>query len=120
MINDITQQLTLQAIAKVCHQANKAWCEAQGDDSQLDWDNAPEWQRSSAIYGVAFALCNPDAGDSAMHDSWADQKVAEGWVYGAEKNVDLKTHPCLVPFYQLPQHQQKKDRLFRSIVNALK
>ena len=34
-------------VARVCHQANKALCDAYGDMSQPDWDDAPEWQRGS-------------------------------------------------------------------------
>lgn len=108
------------AIAKVCHQANKAWCESQGDLSQPDWADAPEWQTQSAIAGVVFRIGNPDAGPDAMHNSWSAEKVADGWVYGEVKDAEKKTHPCLVPFDQLPEFQQKKDRLFSVIVDALK
>ena len=30
---------------------NRAYCAALGDTSQLPWDQAPEWQRQSAING---------------------------------------------------------------------
>jgi hypothetical protein len=110
----------LIGIAKVCHQANKAWCESQGDLSQPDWADAPEWQVQSAINGVKFRLENPDAGPDAMHNSWSAEKVSQGWVYGEVKDAEKKTHPCLVPFDQLPLFQQKKDKLFSVIVDALK
>lgn len=106
-------------IARVCHEANKGWCEANGDHSQLPWDQAPEWQRTSCILGVEFALAHPDAGDSAQHDNWSRQKVQDGWTYGPVKDPAAKTHPCLVPFEELPPEQQAKDRLFRAIVLAL-
>ena len=32
-------------IARVAHQVNKAYCEALGDTSQPDWENAPDWQK---------------------------------------------------------------------------
>lgn len=110
----------IEPIARICHEANRAWCEFNGDDSQPSWGDAPDWQRESAINGVAFHLANPDAGDSASHDNWTDEKHAAGWVYGPEKNPDATppTHPCLVPFDQLPREQQFKDRLFRTIVHA--
>jgi hypothetical protein len=106
-------------IARVTHEANRAWCEANGDTSQPAWGDAPEWQRNSAIAGVRFHLANPDAGPSASHDEWMRHKLAEGWTYGPEKKPDLKQHPCMVPFDQLPPQQQAKDRLFRAIVHAL-
>ena len=113
-------EVNVMQIAVVCHQANKAWCEANEDYSQKDWEQAEDWQRDSAIKGVEFAIANPDAGDSAQHDAWSAEKVADGWVFGDVKDPVKKTHPCLVPFEQLPEFQQKKDRLFRAIVNSLK
>jgi hypothetical protein len=110
----------LTPIAKVCHQANKAWCELNNDFSQKDWDEAEDWQRSSAITGVAFRQNNPDAGHDAQHNSWMKQKVDEGWVYGETKDAEAKTHPCIVPFDQLPDFQKKKDALFCAIADALK
>ena len=110
----------LIGIAKVCHQANKTWCEANGDESQPDWGDAPDWQIQSAIAGVVFRLGNPDAGPDAMHNNWSAEKVSQGWVYGEVKDAEKKTHPCLVPFDQLPLFHQKKDKLFSAIVDALK
>lgn len=107
-------------IAYVCHQANKAWCESDGDDSQKDWAFAEGWQRDSAIKGVKFRLENPEAGPDAQHNAWSAEKVSQGWVYGDVKDAEKKTHPCLVPFDQLPLFQQKKDKLFSAIVDALK
>lgn len=106
-------------IARVCHEANKEWCHVNGDHSQKHWDEAEQWQRDSAIMGVDFALKNPNAGDSAQHDAWSADKRKDGWVYGEVKDTQKKTHPCLVPFDQLPVFQQKKDALFRAIVRAL-
>ena len=108
-------------IAAICHAANKAWCESMMDMSQPVWVDAPAWQRESAVNGVLFHQANPDAGDSASHDSWMAEKVAAGWVYGEVKDPDAKppTHHCIVPFEDLPPEQQAKDRLFRAIVHAL-
>jgi hypothetical protein len=118
MINQ--SRLTMHQIAMVCHEANKAYCDSIGDFSQKDWFNAEPWQRESARKGVDFILNNPDAPDSATHDSWMKEKVESGWVYGEVKDAEKKTHPCIVPYEQLPIEQQKKDALFKAIVNALK
>lgn len=55
-----------------------------------------------------------------MHDNWLKEKQADGWVYGEEKNLLIKTHPCILPYNELPEFQQKKDLLFSAIVDALK
>lgn len=106
-------------IAIVAHEANRSFCRALHDFSQESWEQAPEWQRISAIHGVEFHLANPDAGPEASHEAWRAEKVADGWVYGPVKNAEEKTHPCLVDFDELPLEQQLKDVLFRNIVHAL-
>jgi hypothetical protein len=92
----------------------------EGDYSQKHWNEAEEWQRESAIKGVQFKLENPDAKDDAQHNAWMKDKVDAGWIYGISKDAEKKTHPCIVPFEQLPLFQQKKDALFCAIVDALK
>ncbi len=107
-------------IAKICHEANASLCETQGDSTQPYWEEADEWQRKSAVAAVEFHLANPEAGDSATHDNWMADKRTDGWTFGETKDPDVKTHPCLVPFDELPLEQQAKDALFRGIVHSLK
>lgn len=110
--------MSISVIAELCHEANRVYCLSIGDRSQPLWLDAPEWQKQSALNGVSFHIENPKAGDYASHESWMKEKVESGWVYGEEKNPELKTHPCIVPFSELPFEQQFKDRLFRSIVHT--
>jgi len=107
------------SIAKVCHEANRALCAGLGDNSQLPWEDAPQWQRDSAVNGVRFNIDNPDAPASASHDSWLAQKREEGWQYGPVKDPEKKEHPCFVPYEALPAGQQAKDHLFKAVVAAL-
>lgn len=109
----------IQNIARVCHEANRAYCETLGDTSQKPWSEAEEWQRRSAIKGVLFAIANPDAPASFQHDAWLLQKYNEGWKYGPVKDPEKKEHPCCVEYDQLPVEQQTKDHLFKAIVKAL-
>jgi RyR domain len=111
--------MTLEQIARVCHNVNKAACEAFGDYSQSLWEDAPDWQKESAIKGVEFTLANPDAPPSASHDSWLAEKVENGWKYGPVKNVERKEHPCFVPYNELPPNQKLKDYLFQAVVRSL-
>lgn len=106
-------------VARVCHEANRAYCKTLGDDSQLAWKDAPEWQRESAIIGVAFLAGNPDAGPEALHENWCVGKRAEGWRHGDKKDPDAKVHPCLVPWDELPPEQRRKDVLFQAICRVL-
>ena len=111
--------MDIEKIAAVCHAANRQLCLALGDDSQVSWSEAPWSLRQSAIAGVAMLQENPDAPLNFVHENWRKFKAAQGWVYGAEKNDETKTHPCMVPYEELPPEQQVKDKLFKAIVIAL-
>jgi hypothetical protein len=53
------KEINIEAIAKVAHEINAAFCLAYNDNSQTSWDEAPEWQRESAINGVNFHIKKP-------------------------------------------------------------
>lgn len=111
--------ITIEDIAKVCHTANMAYCDALGDLSQAPWILAPQWQRDSAVKGVQFHVDNPGASPSTSHDAWLKDKVENGWVYGPVKDATLKQHPCIVSYADLPEEQKAKDKLFIAVVQAL-
>ena len=108
----------INAIARLCHEVNRAYCKSIGDDSQPSWDDAPEWQKMSSIDGVIFSLNNPDANPSESHECWLKDKENDGWTYGPVKNVEKKEHPCFVPYDELPEKQKTKDYIFKAVVNT--
>jgi len=108
----------IEEIARVCHEANRAYCETLGDGLQSPWEDAPDWQRESAIKGVEFCAFERSASASALHNNWLLEKDEDGWVYGEVKDAEKKTHPCIVPFEKLPYAQQMKDYLFKGIVEV--
>ena len=110
---------SINHIAKICHEANRALCITHGDYSQPIWILAPRWQVDSAINGVEHALKHPDATPEDMHNNWMAGKIAGGWVYGEVKDPVAKTHPCILPYAELSEFQRKKDALFLAIVRAL-
>lgn len=105
----------VEDIAKACHEVNAAYCKATGETS-LPWEQVKE----SAVRGVQFALDNPDATPESQHEAWMNDKKADGWVYGPEKDAEKKTHHCLVPYADLPAAQKTKDYLFQAVVHSLK
>ncbi len=109
----------VESIARICHEVNKAYCQALGDFSQPEWDQAPDWQKESAFKGVQLHLNDPTAGPAASHASWYAQKEQDGWKYGAFKDPENKLHPCMVPFAELPPEQRAKDFIFRAVVHAI-
>lgn len=118
-MNPFEERDRIERIAKVCHEANRAYCQSLGDMSQPTWEDAPEWQRESARMGVDLHLMG-NFGPEASHIAWMNHKLNDGWKYGPVKDPEKKEHPCLVPFGALPREQQAKDFIFRAIVHALK
>jgi hypothetical protein len=108
-----------ESIARVCHEVNRAYCASLGDFSQPAWADAPAWQRDSAVNGVRAHLTGAVTSPEASHESWWAEKRAAGWVYGREKDPVAKTHPCCVPYAELPLEQRTKDFLFGAVVAAL-
>lgn len=112
--------MNIHDIAMVCHNVNKAYCASIGDNSQAEWELAPQWQRDSALAGVrAHVNSGLTMHPEDSHISWMNQKLSEGWKYGPYKDVENKEHPCMVPYNELPTSQQTKDYIFREVVHCL-
>lgn len=110
--------LTTAQIAQLAHEVNRAYCQSIGDTSQPSWGEAPDWQKDSAIAGVETYIDNPDTTPEQSHTSWMAVKVEGGWVWGPEKDAEKKTHPCIMPYANLPKEQRVKDYLFGATVRT--
>lgn len=109
----------LLTIAHVAHEANRAWCEEMEDFSQPEWNDLSDEEKEEKLEAVEWRIINADAPIPAQHEQWMKEKQRNGWVYGEEKDVEAKTHPCLVDFAELPMEQKYKDHLFVGVVKAL-
>jgi hypothetical protein len=110
--------LSVGEIAHVCHEANRALQKILGDAAPSPhWEYAPADQRRSARHGVTKAL--EGATPEQLHVEWCRFKDEDGWTWGPEKNPLDKTHPCLVPYADLPPEQRLKDDLFQAVVAVL-
>ena len=43
------------------------------------------------------------------HEVWAKNRISEGWTYGKERNDEIKTTPCLVPYEELTENEKNYD-----------
>lgn len=107
----------IEAAARAAHEANRAYCVALGDDSQVDWNSAPEWQKTSFRNGVIGVAGGN--GPEQSHESWLAEKTATGWKWGPVKNPELKEHPCFLPYAELPPAQKSKDAIFVGVVRSV-
>jgi hypothetical protein len=107
----------IKACAQAAHEANRAFCLAIGDTSQPSWEDAPEWQRNSAISGV-LGVIDGD-GPKESHENWLHEKAITGWKYGPIKDPEKKEHPCFVPYDELPNEQKAKDEIFVGVVRIM-
>jgi hypothetical protein len=114
----VKDQSTFLACAHAAHEANRAYCAAQGDQSQPPWHEAPDWQRTSCINGVRGVLIDGNT-PAQSHKNWFREKRDAGWTYGPEKDPEKKVHPCMVPYSELPEFQRRKDTIFVAVVKAV-
>lgn len=105
-------------IASVCHEVNRAYCESMGVFTIQPWEQASPDIVKNAMQGVLFRMTNPLSTPKDMHANWVKDKVRAGWVYGEVKDAERMTHPCIVPYDQLPQAQRTKDNLFMAVVDS--
>lgn len=110
---------TLAAAAAVAHEANAEWSRQNGDRSHQRWPYASKRIRESAILGVTQIAENPELTPEESHELWAAHKQSQGWVYGEKKDEAERTHPCLIPYDELPEAERLKDRLFGATVRAV-
>ena len=52
------------------------------------------------------------------HEVWAQERMAQGWRFGRERNDAGKEHPSLVPYEHLPEAEKVYDR--NTAIQALK
>lgn len=109
---------TDEEIAAVVHAAN---CEVQaidGDEApSLPWACEDPAVKAVTVNGVKLARLGLPPED--LHAAWCAAKRVQGWTFGLTKDPAAKTHPCLVPYRELPERQQAKDRLLCAITREL-
>ena len=67
-------------------------------------ENLDEIQLSEELNGLVEAMAKN------VHDVWAQSRMEQGWTYGLERNDQLKHHPCLVAYEDLPDVEKAYDR----------
>lgn len=111
--------MTIDHIAEIAHESIRAYARSLGDHTLKFWQKAPKWQREALTAAVMWRVEHPEATPEQMHSDWMVKKMQSGWAYGPELNEDLKQHPSMIAYKDLPDGQRANDELFAAIVNAL-
>ena len=45
-----------------------------------------------------------------VHEVWSQTRLKDGWTYGEERDDEKLTHPCLIPYEDLPESEREYDR----------
>jgi hypothetical protein len=111
--------MQIENAAQAAHEVNRAYCrEVMYDLSHLPWKYTPDNIRDSVRSGVRAIIERPNLSPAESHQRWIDYKTTKGWTYGTTKSFSRKTHPCMVPFSELPVQHQVKDTIFGAVVRA--
>lgn len=109
--------MKVMACARAAHEANRAYCIAIGDTSQVAFTAAGLDQQTSTLKGVRAVVRG--AGPRQAHESWLLDKQHAGWKYGLVKDLKNREHPCLVDYDKLSSEQRAKDDIFVAVVTAM-
>jgi hypothetical protein len=112
-------QAHIWKIARVMHEAVRAWQKENGQAEAPPWSRAPQWMKDSSRDAVLWRINNPKAKASAQHDQWMSSKKKDGWKFGKVKDGVKKTHPMMVPYDKLPEFERRKDALVGAVVDSL-
>lgn len=102
-------------IARVAHAAITEFQAQHGDpDPSLPGDLGDAEAHAVTLAGIRAIIGG--ATPEQLHETWVRTREAQGWKFGPRKDSRLKTHPCMVPYGKLPEHQRVKDAVFAAIV----
>ena len=101
--------------------------ERTGGRSVPEWETLPEFIKESNrwvfLHGkIKEEIRNALKGSSSAvldklerhlaeceHQRWMGERIMDGWVFGAAKDPEKRTHPSLKPFDALSSEEQEKD-----------
>ena len=46
-----------------------------------------------------------------VHETWAKERMSQGWTWGEVRDDKKRTHPCLVPYDELSEEEKEFDRI---------
>ena len=116
----LTGTLSLTQMGRVWVSIVRDYCAFAGHDIPGHFDARPEEFQIGLLSAIDKHMDNyPNAQTpEESHNLWLAKHAQMGWVYGSCRNEEAKTHPCMVPYDELPNDQKLKDVLFIAFCRA--
>jgi hypothetical protein len=82
----------------------------ESDRNHLSMPYDPKPLDTSAVHLTPEILELTELLARNAHETWARQRLADGWRYGSQRDDMRKEHPGLVPYESLPESEKEYDR----------
>lgn len=113
------QMFTIREIAYLLHTITSVFDRPDGS-VVMTWAELPEEKKVLAQTAVLVIWMRLTAGEDLTpqeaHRIWMIGKLNNGWTHGKEFCDEKKTHPCIVPFEELPPIERLKDELWITLI----
>lgn len=86
----------------------------------LPWEECSEADKISSARSALAMLISPDQTAEEEHNRWWRAKEKEDWHWGEVRDNDLKLHPSMRPFDELPLGEKLKDLARIAMVKELR
>ncbi|UMO77247.1 RyR domain containing protein [Stenotrophomonas maltophilia phage vB_SmaM_Ps15] len=103
-------------IARIAHNTVKAYREAMGDFSVVDWNSADPHVREKLIDFVHIYSENPTDTPETLHQIWMDLKIDNGWAHGDKLDWTKLEHPDLLPYELLSDLRRAADAITWAVI----
>jgi hypothetical protein len=82
-----------------------------------DWnDRDIEFRNQMRLNLQRYLAMDEIPGPQELHDNWCEEYRVMGWTYGEQYSVEHKTHPDLVPYWELHPFERVKDEVFSHLL----
>ena len=105
----------------IAHRINDVTCWIPRPDGSLpnEWSELSDEQQNHAINAVKEIYNSEPKTAEELHELWMKPLLATSWKTG-EYNIIKRTHPCLMPFNELPDSEKLKDILWQKMTEAFR
>jgi hypothetical protein len=116
------QRYEVDACGRHAHEGHRTYRELMGDNSHKPWEGLSDEEKAPVRLAV-IGIVEGDDDAERSHNRWVNNLRAEGWEQGPRKDRELKTHPNLTGWDELPTETQELNQMFvrsvKSMITAL-